>query len=757
MKKLCLIFATLSILSFSTISVVACNSGLGTFSNYTDEEKMVGIRNLTKDMLESNGVKIKRGISNDDIDALIEAFDLTELIENNEDSDIAILLKSSLTMYVMSNALLNEISSKIPGYGWISTKLSWQSQWGLKDLIDKGKIGASNNVSGWMPSLNSWSLSVTFLNEDKTGWAGDNLPVYARININKKLVATKDGEVCTEQNYQSLGCSDYSNPEGVWGNGEFLSRETVQHDRVGSIYQGFVSSSELLSLENIFVDEIGKIAPGVINYSPSATDFVNNLIYSLDFTNILLAASKKEVEEQFNNYLNEEPIFLSEGLETTDVYLRFKNQLYIVLFSQALNRRNLTNDDGTQLFTDDDLEYSKILMTKMFNDLQESLEEILKTNLIQEILDFKENLENIYNVDQETGLSQGEIQDFKVKLQEVIKISREANNSSSKEYNFAKEELSLNLFKKNAITNVQESLSYNEQYLDFGYNDDYKFEIQYYGRSNSEIGRDERWYKPDEYKIQDFIADSGFKNIYLENRFISDSSLISKYNYEINANSKFSVDPFGFNIVNNDVSQTMLDSLKEAISFGDSGSDLSNVTSSSWRIYHLVSLMNKKLNEEINSVFNVDFDPVNGQINQTPKIWDKNISLDGIAKSMENRDDDIAFGYLFKQKEIPLAILDVNSNQESNFSQEIYQYGLSVIDNKISFDFNIFYGKTNSYGKRYDEIIDFTNWWKDSERALGTLKVIININDNSIINELKSYWEDNVMKNQDNPDYKPSV
>ncbi|ALD66622.1 hypothetical protein [Spiroplasma cantharicola] len=760
MKKLCAILGSLSVAVFSSVSVVACKGGLDLSLTYTDEEKIMSIYNLTTKDLVKNGVKINTLVSPEEIDAIIKALDLNELINKNPNGSF---LKQSLGVFIMSNQLLNEISSKVPGYGWIANKLTWQSQWSIKDLLAKEDLSLFNNVSGWMNKRNEkedeskWSLSVTFLNQDKTGWNGVERAKYARININRRVVANNYGKVQRE----------LSNEKVIYGGDTANTQDSFLNPNnpdLGVIYQGYANSSELIELDKILNENVGSIPIGFFNYSPSATDFVNNKIIMLDFVNKVLQVSKQEIEDALNDYLLNNPFFIGEGLKPEHIANVIKNQIYVILMTNSIDRKNLKDKDGNPLLANEgEEEESLIIVKSMINKLRRLCEDISQLSSVNSNLKNVETLINMLDTIQNEDCVFKSISknSFRETLKAVIEDSRDRNDPYSYHKAFYNGDLNATLFKTVSNNQKQIPLTLVNDYLDFGFDNQYKFEVQYWGNSTPIKGGEEQWYSPDNNRPNDnYIADKGFRNIFLHHRFFkhddekdyTSAELLKKYEKKISIN----YDIFDFDETIADPSEEiienkMLKALEKAISLDPNGSTV-GITDESWRIYHLLALINNKANEKLSDIFSFDS-------NNKIGIHNSDISLDywKIGKGDFNKaDDDIAFAKLLKEQEVAVVITDQNSNSNSTNREEIFQKGIETIW-ESEFKLNIYAGQTNIYGKRYDQdLSESSNWWQDENRLYGEFYSLVAI-PNQYKDKVNTYWKKYVSSNPKNPDYNSSL
>ncbi|WP_338984513.1 hypothetical protein [Spiroplasma endosymbiont of Diplazon laetatorius] len=748
MKKLCSFLGALSLSVFSATTAVACNGGLDMSINFSDEEKILSIQNLTEQQLVSSGVRINSLTSDEDIDKIIKALGLEELISNSPNGGV---IKKSLGVYIMSNQFLNEVSSKVPGYAWIANKLTWQSQWSIKELVNNptSSLNLFNNVSGWMKFKNKdWSLSVTFLDKDKLGWNGVEDPVYARININRKVLADENGSIDLEN----------SNKEGIRGDYDENNPPNAQVTETdffkGAIYQGYANSSSLFRLDEILSSSPSKVPPGIFNYSPSATDFVNNKIITLDFGNMILQNSKKEIEKALNDYLLNNPIYLGEGLKNSEINTIIKNQIYTVMLSQAIDRHNLKDESGTSLFTKDELNEADLLVESMINSLIQQVSKLLKSSWTNKTLmnNFLVMLNQIKNEDCEFNtISKTSFTDL---FKEVMNDSRNVNDANSGQTDFSVGQLNTNLYKTG--NNYDSLLSSQQDYFDFGFDSTYKFKVYYWSKSTPITGSEKQWYSPDDSRSpQDYISDKGFRNVFLGQRL---SSSQRAYNvleqYQFTQKNRIELDVLGIETTNLAPSKVnaetlMLNKLKEAIEL-DPNQVSQNINHDSWRIYHMAALLNKYADKKIYEIFGYD---EKGNL----EIHNKNVSLDFSKKSSSDfskADDDIAFADLLKQKEINLITNDFQSKYDSPAREFIYRKGLGVTWNSSLSQF-IFGGTINVFGKTLDtqdELNNIHSWWEQPARKYDGFLFRFKMTDDWA-EYIDAYWKEYVSKNINNPDY----
>ncbi|QHX36798.1 hypothetical protein [Spiroplasma sp. BIUS-1] len=755
MKKLCSVLGALTLTVVSSTAVVACNGGIDTSLNYTDQEKIASIYNLTEEQLVNNGVRINTLISNEDIDQVIKALELEELINKNP---MGAMIKKSLGVYIMSNQFLNEISSKVPGYGWIANKLTWQSQWGLKDLVNSNTAkGFYNNVSGWMNHQeNEWSLSVTFLDNQLLGWNGIDRPQYVRININRKLVADENG-IINQKN---------SNPEGIYQQGsEHISVQdpviNPNNPEKGVIYQGYANSSKVFSLSNILTSQPSKIPAGFLNYSPSATDFVNNKVINLDFGNIILQNSKKEIEQALTKYLIENPIYTSEGMNTNQVDTIVKNQIYAIMLAQSIDRDNLRDKNGRPLFDESEKLDAKMIVDSMLSSLSVIVNNLktkswTNTTLLNE---FSNMIDSIKKSNSTFDLVSKA--SFIQKFQEVIDDSRDRSDPNAGQTSFFVGQLNAILYKENQ--NSQRVLSNSQSYLDFGYDASYKFKVFYWSGSTPITGAEDQWYSPDDNsKAEDYVADKGFRNVFLSLRLNQGAAsyvVLDKYRQSLKENN-FVLDIFDLKNTSaspsdQEVDKIMLKKLNEAIALDPKQGNV-DVNHDSWRIYHIVSLVNKYVNEKLKEVFGFDS---SGNL----EIHNKNVSLD-YSKSKSNSndfskaDDDLAFAELYKNKEINFIANDFSSTSGTILRDNIYDFGLTLMWSLTNSNY-IFAGTLNIFGKHLDtdqELNEMNLWWKESSRSIGRIPNIVYM-PSSWGKLFDSYWKNHVSKNPNNPDYNARI
>ncbi|AUM62789.1 hypothetical protein [Spiroplasma monobiae] len=750
MKKICSILGSLTLTVVASTTVVACNGGLDTSLNYTDQEKILSIYNLTEDQLVKSGVKVNSLMSNEDIDKVLESLGLSEAIQNNP---MGGMIKKSLGVYIMANQFLSEISSKVPGYGWIANKLTWQSQWTIKDLVSGNtSAGLFNNVSGWMKNKNDWSLSVTFLDEDLLGWNGVREPVYARININRKLVADNSGIVVLDE----------SHPEGVHkqGSDEINVVDPVindQQDTKGVIYQGYSTSSKLFELNRMQTGKTAKVPSGIFNFSPSAADFINNKIINLDFGNMILQNSKEKIEQALNEYILANPFYISEGMDAKQIDNIIKNQIYVVMICEAIDRHNLKDKEGRPLFDETEKADADAIVTGMMGSLTNAVNNLKSKEWTNKTLldEFSSMINTIRNNGNEFG-SINKTQ-FANKFQEVIEDSRNKFDVNSNQFAFYSGQLNAILYKNNGRSSM--TLTNQSSYFDFGYDSSYKFEIYYWSGSTPITGKEEQWYKPDENRSQEeYISDKGFRNVFLGQRLSPQNGSYNALIQYINQLPEKRLDLDIFGLQNHSLPASvsnletiMLEKLNEAISL-DGEQEISGVDHDSWRIYHVIALFNKYATEKLIEIFGYDS-------SNNLEIHNKKVSLDYSESTSSNvdyskADDDIAFAQLLQEGQI-----NMTTRNMDKLRTDIYDRGLKKLWDKEDQSQRMYVGKVNIYGKRLDSDEDLNNigqWWNDSSRFMGTFPYGLAISDEwkPLIEE---YWKKHVSDNKNNPDYNANI
>ncbi|AKU79532.1 hypothetical protein [Spiroplasma turonicum] len=765
MKKLLVILSSISVASFSVSNVIACSRPT-LFNKYTEEEKILSIRNLTSSLLTNNGVKVGNSLTEGEINTLISRLNLDKILDEDEYSRLSPEL---INVYIMGNSLLNEISTKVPGYEWISSKIAWQSQWSLRDLFQEKEWGIANNVSGWMDQrfqFNGWSLSITFLDEKGLGWTGEGNPQYARININKRLVADKDGNIITEE----------SNPDAI-REASINALEPIFDSKraIGPIYNGYASSSNLISLKNVFEYANNGLNPGFVNYSPSVMDLINNLPMNFDFGNDVLKRSQEKIEKNLNDYLKNNPIYLSSSSVVKDINIIFRNQIYSTLFSEALDRRNFVNENG-QHYSKEQMYVASKYMKKLFSDLNETLNTILQSSWVQSNVESKTFIENFISESKtnmsidakEPGLDSGKISQFKSNLLKSIELSRNIYDPNSSQIDFAKTMLVMvnNKEVSNAnfetegepenptIPGLESNLKTVDDYRNFGYDNFYKLISTYYSEKVPR-GEELDFYKfnPDKNTSLDkqFNTDIYFKSVFFEDRFSDNGdSLFDKYNELVNKNNGYYNSFFNSGFLSN-VNEANENVLFEEMSklLGEiTGLDEpSNSNPYDWRVYLLNDVYMKKTTENL---YNTLADSNN--------FHNFGISLDKSRNSTpvtdsKNLDDDNAFAELIKYNELSFALTDINNNNESSsFSSRLYNYGTAGVFDGQEDVLYLYKTNVNIYGKNYNKSFVNENPLNKPELYFGAIKLFTKLS-NLTNNFLSEYWNNYVKLNHKNPDY----
>ncbi|AKX33956.1 hypothetical protein SLITO_v1c03010 [Spiroplasma litorale] len=773
MKKILSILSVFSFFSFTVTNVIACENRPNIFNEYSDEEKIMSIRNITSESLKNYGVKVGNTLTNQEVDSLIEKLNLKEILTEDE---FANLSPELINMYIMANSFLNDISSKVPGYDWISRKVAWQSQWSLRDLFEEKEWGVANNVSGWLDQiylLNGWTLSVTFLDEEKLGWMGQGEPAYARININKRLVANKDGDIIYNE----------SNPDAI-REATATSLDPVFNSKraVGPIYNGYASSSDLINLKGIYSLENNGLNPGFINYSPSVMDLINNLPVNFEFGNDVLKRSKEKIQDRLDEYLLNNPIYLSENLidnsNIVEINTIFKNQIYSILFSEALKRREFVDDKGEK-YTKEQMAVANRFVRKLFTNLDSTIEQMSKFEWIQNnkenkefLLEFTKQLDNSNSEgwrkkdSTEDGLSTDEIKDFFDKLLKLIELSRNENDPLSKQLDFAKtllvvanNKLVINSNddeleqKDDSNQSLESNLKVYTDFEDFGIDNSYKLATTYYSEKVPK-NIEEQKYEPDKNSPNNkqFKTDIFFKSVFFSHRFsMAEDSMISNFNQFYNASLGIESSSFNNQFINiegvpatQENANKLLDNLLREYSNLPEGTE---VNSEDWRIYMVIDLYIYNLTKTVQTMFS------------TPETFHQaKISLDfaketGVETNWALADDDIAFAELIKNQEYNFFFNETSlKGEKSEFASTIYNEGIKAALNNKDFDFYLFKTTVNNYGKSLSPKFSMNQDYLKEEYFFSNFKTFTKLADN-YLNLLEVYWDKNVRNNPKNPDY----
>lgn len=277
MKKTFLYLFVSNLIITSSLSLVSCVWNPNSLSNM---QKIMHITSLNTNLLENHNVNIYGKLEQETIEDFIQNVNI-----NFEGSFLEYFtlesFTASLRVSLAASQLLGEISTRVPNLSWVNNQINWQSsRWSINQFAHFSVTQSlAMNASGWLSTDDEFSISVTFLNEDKTGWTGfadEENPVYARINVNQRISVNEEGYLIIDE----------SNPSAIWidenmDENNISASEPVeqpankQTENRGVIYQGFVNSSSLIYLRNIFNPDISSIVV-LWSMTPSIIDMVNN-------------------------------------------------------------------------------------------------------------------------------------------------------------------------------------------------------------------------------------------------------------------------------------------------------------------------------------------------------------------------------------------------------------------------------------------------------------------------------------------------
>ncbi|QEH62042.1 hypothetical protein SCHIN_v1c08470 [Spiroplasma chinense] len=783
MKKLINLLMTSILLSSSASLVVACRGGAGMSSGYTEDERILGITSLNEKILKDYKIKFGGNVSKE------ESLKLIQLLGGNTDTSSSSkqMLLGSMKVFIMANLLLNQISSKVPGYGWIAGKMQWQaSRWSFNDLYGGGDENAlqsiGKNVSGWMVNNDEWSISVTFLDEEKLGWVGVGDPAYARINVNKRIVVDSDGEIVVEE----------SNPNAIWmdENGVYPSAITPinqsTHEQTknrGAIYQGFVNSSQLIGLDGIFDPNDVSVPGGILGYTPSTTDFVNNIMMESDIINETLGnkETQKEITEYLNSYLldYDNQIYIGEGINVTHINVRFKNRIYAILFKSLLDRKNPIYEN-----TDEDLAYGKTVLNGWWSALNKNAKVVESANYLTsgekaEVSAIIQNFNAMRIIDQDEdvnspGLSTSQSQKVLDDFLTLIAYSKDPTNPNDGEIDFAASNITIKMYKvaPDGVLWSGAILDSEAMYRDFGLNSAYRLGITYQNKTlteEQEANRANFAYDPDKGKDpvtqkNEFVSDKGFKNVFFKSRMdLMLETIKAKFNEQVASEWVYQPDANTLAVTPFDLSKIANQDFSNNTWFKDAGylAQLTNATSTdNLRVNDLKDAFIAATYSRIQELFDVTKEA------EYKNIWQLGISSDNLvlgkyqdlgidSGNPENMDDDLAFAEMLNRDTSRFHITDVNSSGQGNMRTNIYMSGF----NNTSFNTRIMSGKISTYGDILTNQ-DYANWWKDStlnsDSNITKVDIFINVGiTREMFMAFANYWADNVTNNKNNPDYFP--
>ncbi|QGS52093.1 hypothetical protein [Spiroplasma tabanidicola] len=565
MKKIMSLLMTVLMGSASTSLVASCEGGAGMSWSYSDQQKILSLTTLDTKKLKENNVKMGAGIEAKNADAIIAALGFSDIVKNG-DKAVTGAFMSSLRTYIMSNQLVTQIAQKVPGFGWLYSKLQWQaSKWNLRDLLNlnKGKQALAENAAGWL-GKNDWSVSVTFLNDELVGWTNPKkAPAYARININRSIKVNSDTSVDVKNSTVGAVWKEPKNDKIPLAVDPISSSSNTQTEKRGVIYQGFTNSSTLIELANIFDETDTSLPASILGYSPSVSDFVNNILLNSQLINRILKEKQEEIKDKVSTNLKNNQIILSESTDIFDIENRMRNQVFSVVFMELIKRNNLIGD-ATPIEDEDKIEAARV-WSEFFAQLIENTKMIINIvkddELKQKLQDDLTYYSELQDNNAQNNVKEEDISNLYERMDRTFFSSRylslgagEQKDFTSKEFNLTMYDFSLDLNSANSESNSSKWV-YNKiklenvrDYLFFGLNFNTLFKMNYYYKEfikedeENEVEMSKYWYDPDAenvklmpsstnefvewYNKTEFISDIGFNNLFIQPRI---SGLLSKY------------------------------------------------------------------------------------------------------------------------------------------------------------------------------------------------------------------------------------
>jgi hypothetical protein len=786
-------------MSFSIVASVgsgaaACsNSNFDLYSTASFAEKMTSLSDLNSELLKSSGFRLAWKYNATVLKNFVDS-----LVENSGDIKEGTLvsqLTANARLIIVANDALYQIG-KIPGYHWITEKLRIQASnfqlynpdsWSSDNLPNTLDIFA-RFVSSWMQEINDWGLSITFFENKNTEpgapvvyvpWHGINAPIGLRININQKIVSY-NGEI-------QIGSS---NPNAIHYKADGTPWEIYPGiEDQNYIYQGWVSGTDIISIDGMIKDtEDAAIASDALIYTPSSIDLINNKLSDFavdDIINEFTDVFKSELEDSILN----NPIYLGDGTKNQNVIDRINNAPFMTLFKVMLGRRNMEDGHWKKIYGNVDIDSDEEKIQQMT---------LISDSLWDDVMTFVDSIESVGNhelsgedqdnVDllrkwkkEDYGVFDTDNRNIENHAQELEDAIKALLESSRQFINDDHEYYALNV---SHIINVQ-AFFYNgdgvKLFTDidltlYGNNDDYNFGVYMFGTDptfdkNNILQfiseHSNQIYHPDDNETPGKVADRGFKNVSVHQRFKKEEeeegTMWTNYNAYADANWPWATVHDKYTLVGADILNP-----KTLPALASKYSDLGDPTQTDWfdddsngylkkmglttgkdiTLGSFASLFSRAVRGKINRIFT--FNPEKG----TMPIWNINnkfsvsadVSLTAGDKTTGvitydkskpyNYDDDIAFSDIIAAKGVnqgkqilfPTEFVGQGTTQGatpvSDIRSKLYHYGYDEEAIKLV-DYNILYGKANSSGEVTSEQFTY-DYIKHNQQILTDNRTAIN-------------------------------
>jgi hypothetical protein len=439
--------------------------------------------------------------------------------------------------------------------------------------------------------------------------------------------------------------------------------------------------------------EDAAIASDALIYTPSSIDLINNKLSDFavdDIINEFTDVFKSELEDSILN----NPIYLGDGTKNQNVIDRINNAPFMTLFKVMLGRRNMEDGHWKKIYGNVDIDSDEekiqqmtLISDSLWDDVMTFVDSVEHNSELSEEDQKNVNLLTDWKKEDYGDTANRDIENHAQELEDAIKALLE---SSRQFINEDHEYYALNV---SHIINVQ-AFFYNadgvKSFTDidltlYGNNDDYNFGVYMFGTDPTfdknnilqfikEHGN--QIYHPDDNEAPGKVADRGFKNVSVYQRFKKEEGTMwTNYNAYADANWPWATVHDKYTLVGADILNP-----KTLPALASKYSDLGDPTQTDWfdddsngylkrmglttgkdiTLGSFASLFSRAVRGKINRIFT--FNPEKG----TMPIWNINnkaVSADvsltgdkttGVITYDEskpyNYDDDIAFSDIIAAK-----------------------------------------------------------------------------------------------------------
>ncbi|WP_338969289.1 hypothetical protein [Spiroplasma endosymbiont of Labia minor] len=639
MKKLLILLSSFAVFLGSSLTTISC----GLNNNYVSSPALQinSIREINRNSLDKINFKIGTKGANG-LSTLISTM-LESFLGGSLDSNLVGFISANAKAFLMANETLNQLAT-INGMNWITYKLQKQFSWlRFTDFNqDEDVFDTLNGLAStaWIPTVNDWALSVTFLQDDFTYWSADTDLAYMRINIIGRVEYDNE-KVILDSSKTNLAAVRFDE------NGQTGANLIVDDPTYGQISNGWMGGTLPIDIRNSFDENYGEVSSAFFEYMPSVSDF-NNFSINSNINDLLkLAIAQNSIYDFILDELKNNPSYLSDYINISENTNRLKIPVATGIMYSLMIRR--TSEGLAGGFDENNLFAYDNLYTLIIFSLKSAVSKSTLPKLIKE--EITKNLELIANVgsdgDSTTAIEAKQlITSFKTRMMTFYNLYRAdliGNSLFVTDIRTIKFDTSDELLNEN-LTYGKKPINFDIEMGEIGISATEQLQLHIYQRKDSETAVDAPenenlgyWFIPDQ-KDSSMLLDNkiSWSDYYFRN--ISNSLRMNYY-------AQFQSD---YNILNNvwsistgitDITQGSLFDWNSVDKYDDNdpnwwyGTDIENILGQDTTKWS-ADKVSQRIDSVVRSIF-AQFYDIKNVISKNKNLWNYGMSINDIDKKYD--------------------------------------------------------------------------------------------------------------------------